>query len=295
MTHATPCFLEFDPDNTLNPEAPYAVLPIPYERTVSYGKGTGNAPAAILAASEQLELFDEELLIPIDTAVQTLQPPDCLTGTQEDVFQRIHETAADVFSNKRFLTALGGEHSISYPLVSAAAEHYPRLTVLHLDAHADLRDSYENNPLSHACVMRRINEIPLDIVHVGIRSLSLEDYELIKEQNKKVFWAKDITVARDSAWINRVLDALGDYVYISLDIDALDPSLIQGTGTPEPGGLAWHDCISLLKAVCYSKNVIAADIVEVIPLPGSVVSEFAAAKIATKIMMYHKHKPELKS
>ncbi|NLB56443.1 MAG: agmatinase [Lentisphaerae bacterium] len=289
MRPAQPCFLEYDPENVDNPDAPYAVLPVPYEGTVSYGKGTGSAPEAILKASDQLELFDEELFVPVDIATQTLAAPDCVNGSQEEIFNRLYTKARSVLEQGRFLMALGGEHSVSLPLIRAAADITTPLSVLHLDAHTDLRDSYEGNKLSHASVMRRVSEIPVQIVHVGIRSLSHEEYVFLESVQGIVFWARDIVCGENQVWIEQIISALGENVYISLDVDVLDLSLAPSTGTPEPGGMTWYDCIKLLKCVIANRRLVAADIVETVSVPGMRANEYTAAKLAAKIMMYHKH------
>lgn len=270
-------------------DAPYVVLPVPYERSVSFGHGTGTAPAAILAASTQLELFDEELLLAPNLAVRTLPAPDCRSGDATQILARIGAAAAPVLDAGRFLLAIGGEHSITAPLVAAAAKMHPDMSVLHLDAHLDLRNQYQGDPLSHACAMRRVMDLSVPIVHVGIRSLCEEEYKLVNHRRLPVFWWRDLATADSNAWIDAVMDRLSDRVYISLDIDVLEPGLMPGTGTPEPGGLSWLELTHLLRQVCQRHSVIAADIVETAPIPGSQVSEYTAARLAAKLMTYHKH------
>ncbi|MGI6087170.1 MAG: agmatinase [Kiritimatiellia bacterium] len=270
-------------------DAPYVVLPVPYERSVSFGRGTGAAPAAILAASTQLELFDEELLLAPNLTVRTLPAPDCRSGDTTQIMARIEAAAAPVLAAGRFLLAIGGEHSITAPLVTAAAKMHPDMSVLHLDAHLDLRNQYQGDPLSHACAMRRVMDLSVPIVHVGIRSLCEEEYKLVNQRRLPVFWWRDLATADGDAWIKAVMDRLSDRIYISLDIDVLEPGLMPGTGTPEPGGLTWLELTHLLRQVCRRHTVIAADIVETAPIPGSQVSEYTAARLAAKLMTYHKH------
>lgn len=281
-------FLEYDPAFVRNPRAPYAILPAPYERTVSFGHGTKRAPAAILEASTHIEPFDEELFQPLDLGVQTLPAVDCRNGTDHQVLEAIRRAAATPMQRGQFLLTLGGEHTISFPLVAAAKAMYGDLTVLHFDAHLDLRDRYTQTSLSHACVMRRIMELGVPIVSVGIRSVCAEEYRLVKQHRLPVFWACDIVQARSEAWMKDVIARLGKRVYISLDIDCLDPALMPGTGTPEPGGLGWYALCRLLRRVCALRRVVAADLVEVAPVPGTPSCEYIAARLATKLMLYHR-------
>ena len=281
-------FLEYDPVYVHNPRAPYAVLPAPYERTVSFGRGTERAPAAILAASVHIESFDEELFRPLSLGVQTLPAVACRRGTDRQVLKTIQHAAAAVMQRRQFLLTLGGEHTITFPLVAAAKAMHGDLTVLHFDAHLDLRDRYTQTPLSHGCVMRRVMELGVPIVSVGIRSVCAEEYHLIKQHRLPVFWARDIVQARSEAWMKAVLARLGKQVYISIDIDCLDPSLMPGTGTPEPGGLSWYTLSGLLRRVCAARRVVAADLVEVAPVPGTPACEYIAARLAAKLMLYHR-------
>lgn len=281
-------FLEYDPIYVHNPRAPYAVLPAPYERTVSFGRGTERAPAAILAASVHIEPFDEELFQPLGLGVQTLPAVPCRRGTDKQVLETIRRTAAVVLQSGRFLLTLGGEHTITFPLVAAARAMHGDLTVLHLDAHLDLRDRYTRTPLSHACVMRRVMELGVPIVAVGIRSVCAEEYQLVKQHRLPVFWARDIVQARSETWMKAVLARLGKRVYITMDVDCLDPSLMPGTGTPEPGGLTWYALTQLLRRVCATRRVVAADLVEVAPVSGTPACEYIAARLAAKLMLYHR-------
>jgi len=283
----SPHFLEYDPAWVHNPDAPYAVLPVPYERTVSYGRGTAHAPQAILDASNHLELFDEELLIAPCLRVQTLPETDCRSGTEEQALQAIREAALSVMSRRRFLMAFGGEHTITAPLVAAARSVWKSLSILHLDAHLDLRNEYQGNRFSHACVMRRIMDMDVPIVHVGIRSLCEEEYRLVIDRGLCVFWARAMAKTGAEAWMEPAIASLSRQVYITMDVDSLDPSLMPGTGTPEPGGLSWQDVTGLLQRLCSAREVVAADIVEVVPIPGTPLCEYTAARLAAKLMTYN--------
>ncbi len=282
-----PHFLEYDPASVNNPEAPYAVLPVPYERTVSFGRGTANAPRAILDASREIERFDEELRRAPGLRVQTLPEIECRRRLEEPTLAAIRAAAGFVLGRRRFLLALGGEHTITAPLVAAAQSAWEELSVLHLDAHLDLRDEFRGSRLSHACVMRRVMDLGVPIVHVGIRSLCEEEDRLVGKRGLSVFWARDIAAAGNDSWMEQVVARLTKRVYVSLDADGLDPAVMPGTGTPEPGGLSWYAVTGLLRRVCAARAVVAADLVEVAPIPGTPVCEYTAARLAAKLLTYH--------
>ncbi len=282
------CFLAGGAEHARNARAPYAVLPAPYERTVSYGRGAGRGPAAILRASREIELFDEELRRPLDLAVQTLPTVDCRRGSDARVLGAIRRAAEPVLAAGRFLLTLGGEHTITGPLVEAARAVHGGLTVLQCDAHLDLRAEFRGELLSHACVMRRVLELGVPSVAVGIRSVCAEEYDLIRLRRLPVFWARGIAQSRATAWQAAVIRRLGPVVYITVDVDCLDPGTLPGTGTPEPGGLDWYALTGLLRRVCAERRVVAADIVETAPVPGTPASEYTAARLAAKLLLYHR-------
>ena len=282
-------FLPLDAATARDPHAPYAVLPLPYERTVSYGRGTADGPGAILDASQQVEDFDEEFQEPLGLRVQTLRAPPFADLPDPEALELIGRTAGHVFARHRFLLSLGGEHTVTAPLVAAAHAVHGSLSVLHIDAHADLRSEYRGTPLSHACVMRHVREMGVRTVSVGVRSLSAAEHDYAQSESVPIFWAADIAASKDEGWIAEAIALLEEPVYVTFDIDGFDPSLVPGTGTPEPGGLTWRQATRLLRAVCEARRVIGADIVELSPLPAAVVSEFVAARLATKILLYHKH------
>jgi len=265
-------------------QARYAVLPVPYEGTVSYMRGTARAPAAILEASAQVEEFDEELARDLrEVGIITL-PPVEPAETPEEQMQRVEQAAREALRDGMFLLTLGGEHSITAPLVRAAAARWGELSVLQIDAHADLRDTYEENPHSNACAMRRVLEITDRLAQVGIRSFSQQEYAECRRQMDNLI--TPVIVETDPDWIERVLALLGEQVYVTVDVDGFDPAFVPGTGTPEPGGLTWRQVTALLRRVCSERRVVAADIVEVVPIAGQVVSEFLAARLAGKIISY---------
>ena len=284
MTHLPNSFLGPDGAGCDPAGARYVVLPVPYEGTVSYAPGTVDGPAAILEASAQVELNDEELRAEFHkVGVRTLEPIPS-TETPEAEMARVRAAADAAMGEGKFLLTLGGEHSITAPLVAAAADCFGELSVLQIDAHADLRDSYGGTKQSHASVMRRVLEITPSVVQVGIRNFSLaEAAECPGQVDRFVTPAR---VARDPEWIDHAIGMLGEQVYVTLDVDGFDPSEAPGVGTPEPGGLHWPDVTALLRRVCAERRVVAADIVEVRPIPPSNITEFLAARLAYKIIAY---------
>jgi len=263
------------------------IFPVPLERTTTYEHGTRNGPAAILKASQNMELYDEELeLEPYkEIGIHTLPPIDTMDGTLDEVITELFTAECGLLDDDKFPVALGGEHSITPPLVSAVTKKYKNLSVLQIDAHADLRDEYQGNPASHACAMRRVLEF-CPAVQVGIRSLSVEEAQAIPHLRTKVYWANDIVRAPLKSWIAKVLSDLSPNVYLTIDLDGFDPSIIPATGTPEPGGLDWHQVTSLIRAVAQHKKIVGMDVVELMPLPGEHASDFLAAKLVYKSLGY---------
>jgi agmatinase len=263
------------------------IFPVPLERTTTYERGTRNGPAAILKASQNMELYDEELeLEPYkEIGIHTLPPIDTMDGTLDEVITELFTAQCGLLDDDKFPVAIGGEHTLTPPLVSAVTKKYKNLSVLQIDAHADLRDEYQGNPASHACAMRRVLEF-CPAVQVGIRSLSVEEAQAIPHLRTKVYWANDIVRAPLKAWIAKVLADLGPNVYLTIDLDGFDPSIIPATGTPEPGGLDWHQVTSLVRAVAHHKKIIGLDVVELLPQPGEHASDFLAAKLIYKCLGY---------
>ena len=268
--------------------SPYAILPVPYERTSSYRKGSCHGPEAVLEASAQVDEYDDELRIPLDIHLETL-PALEFEGLSDPAARNAIESAARaVLRDDRFLLSIGGEHGITPPLVQAARDECRVETVIQLDAHADLRDAYEGNPHSHACVMRRVQDMGLSTVQIGIRSLSRVEADLIDSGGSVVLWARDLV---DSPIDPAQVDPhVRGRVYLTIDIDVLDPAVAPGTGTPEPGGLSWYAVMAIIRHIVSTHDVVAADIVEVAPIDGSVVTEFVAARLAAKLLMYHQQR-----
>jgi agmatinase len=265
-------------------ESQVVILPIPVDRTTSYVSGTRNGPREILEASSHMELWDEEVGADVHgIGIFTLPAMELPFGEMAPVMDEIKRVAGEILSRGKFLVSLGGEHSITPPLVAAAAAQFKGLSVLQIDAHADLRDCYMGTPHNHACAMRRSLEYA-PVTQVGIRSMSTEEAEAAPGLNTKIFY--DATMRQDPSWIAAIVNSLSDPVYITIDVDGLDPAIMPATGTPEPGGLSWYEILKLLRAVIGKKTVIACDVVELSPLPGVMAPNFLCAKLIYKILTY---------
>ncbi|MBE9043320.1 agmatinase [Pleurocapsales cyanobacterium LEGE 10410] len=273
-------------------QAKVVILPIPYEKTTTYRKGCQHGSTAIILASDQLEAYDIELEQEIcqETAIFTVEAiADTRTNpalTPEAMLEITTSRVSKLIADGKFVIALGGEHSITAGVVRAYQQALNQpFTVIQIDAHGDLRHSYEGSIYNHACVMRRVLEMDLPTLGVGIRSICLEEAELIKQQQIPVIWAKDIY--RDSNWIDKAIALIKTkQVFITIDLDGLDPSLLPGVGTPEPGGLNWYALTKFLRAVFTNFQVIGCDVMELAPASDSVVSEFTAAKLVYKLIGY---------
>ncbi len=283
-----PGFLDLPEDLRGWASSRFAVLPMPYDATCSYGVGTRYGPAACIAASHQVEWYDEELGIEAcDAGIATLRVADPVASGPVEQVQAFEGQAKAVVAAGKTLVGLGGEHSVSYACFRALRERWPDLSVLQIDAHLDLRPSYHGTVASHACVMRRMVDDGAHTVQVGIRSGSMEEWELVEERGLAVFRAQDIALEPVAEWIPRVLGALPPGpVFLTIDLDGFDPSVIPGTGTPEPGGLGWWQGLALLRAVCAQREVVGFDVVELEPQAASRVSDFAAARLVYKVMGY---------
>ncbi len=259
------------------------ILPLPYEQTTSYMPGAAKGPQAIVDASAYVELYDEELDVEAYlTGIHTLKAPAFL-GEAEADFQKISDTCSKLLQDGKFVVSLGGEHSVSFPLVRAFNEQFPGLSVLQLDAHSDLRDSYEGSIYSHASVMRRIFELNRNIVQVGIRSQCKEEADFIRQKEIHTFYVHQI---HKTGFAPSILEALTENVYITIDVDFFDPSIMPATGTPEPGGFLWNETLFFLKEIFKIKNVVGMDVVELSPQKGLVHPDFLAARLIYKLLGY---------
>lgn len=262
-----------------------AVLPVPFERTTSYGKGTTGGPAGILRASQSMELYDEELGgEPYTQGIATLPPFLPEAFEMAEAMAELQEEAKVHMERGKFLVTLGGEHSLSQAPVKAAREVFGEIGVVQFDAHSDLREEFEGTPYSHASVMKRIFDAGIPALPVGIRSLSAPESALIREHNLPVIWGYELDRAEEL--FPQKLAALPEKIYLTFDIDFFDPSLVPATGTPEPGGGLWYPTLRLLRHLFRTKTVVAMDLVELAPIGGHPASDFLAAKLIYKCLGY---------
>ncbi len=260
------------------------MLPLPLDRTTSYVAGTRNGPHEILVASSHMELWDEETGTDVHSiGIFTMPEMEFPFATMDEVIGEIRRVASEIVSRGKFPFVIGGEHSITAPVVAALAEHHPGLSVLQIDAHADLRESFMGSPHNHACAMRRVLDYA-PTTQVGIRSLSPEEATAAPALSTTIFY--DFNMRQDPGWIDRVVASLSDTVYITIDCDGLDPAIMPAVGTPEPGGLSWYETLSLLRRVIESRTVVGCDLVELCPVPGVAAPNFLCAKLIYKILTY---------
>jgi len=284
-------FLGLTPREARLENARVAVIPAPFDQTTSYLPGTRFGPQAILEASRQVEFYDEELdREPFEIGVATLEAIEVDPADIEAGMRRLEQTVESVAERGIVPLTLGGEHSLTLSPVAALQRRFPGLSVLQLDAHLDFRDAYQGTKLSHACVMRRIRELGIPTVSVGIRSVSKEEADYVHEEKPPVYLAREIRAK--GLPVDDIVNDLGNPVYVTVDLDAFDPSIVPGVGTPEPGGLLWDESLRLLRAVCERRQVVGMDIVELCPIPGQIVSDFFAAKLANKMIGYLGLSPE---
>ena len=264
-----------------------ALLPVPYDRTCSYVKGAAGGPEAILAASPNAEWYDEELDLDLETiGIATLPPLDVDSLEPQEMVDLVEKHSSTLFADNKLVAGLGGEHTVSAGFVKAALARHPGLTVLQIDAHPDLRDSYEGRPICHATVGRRMVELA-PLVQVGVRAWSREEQDFMTSPSAhphRLVTIPAATVHRDADWIDRVVAALGETTYITFDIDALDPALIPATGTPEPGGLSWRQATDLLARVAICTTIVGFDVVELSPIKCLHHCDYTAARLVARLI-----------
>jgi agmatinase len=260
------------------------ILPVPLDRTTSYVAGTRNGPHEILVASSHMELWDDETRSDVSAVgIFTLPEMELPFASLDEVTAEIRRVAFELIRRDKFPVFLGGEHSITGPIVAAMAQKFGDISVLQIDAHADLRDVYMGTPHNHACAMRRALE-HARATQVGIRSMSPEEAAAVPSLPTEIFY--DYNMRDEKDWIDRVVGSLRDTVYVTIDVDGLDPAIMPATGTPEPGGLSWYEALALLRRVFEARNVVGCDVVELSPLPGMVAPNFLCAKLIYKILSY---------
>ena len=254
------------------------ILPVPFDKTSTWIKGADKGPQAIIEASKNMELYDIET----DSEIYKrgiFTDKEITANIPERMIEKTYNRVRDLLNDKKFTVVLGGEHSVSLGTIKAHYECFKNISVLHLDAHSDTRDSYEGTKYSHACVIARVKEMTKDIVSVGIRSMDSSELENVDEQ--RIFYASDIYGSKD--WIKHVVRKLSKNVYITIDLDVFDSSIMPSTGTPEPGGLDWYNVINLLKGVSENKKIVGFDVVELCPARNKA-PEFLAAKLVYKLL-----------
>ena len=261
-------------------EAKIAVVPVPFDRTSSWIRGSRKGPEAIIRASRNLELYDIETCSEVYREGICTRPP-VKASSSGSMIAKVRSAVSGLLEDKNFIVVLGGEHSVSIGAVGAHAERYKEMTVLHLDAHTDLRGSYEGSRYSHACTVARISELVDRVVSVGIRSM--DSTEVGSIMTDRVFFARDIKISH--SWIDEVVRGLSERVYVTLDLDVFDPSVLPSTGTPEPGGLDWYEVTGLLREVALQREVVGFDVVELCP-SRTKASDFIAAKLIYKLLSY---------
>ena len=277
-------------------QARAVIIPVPYEATTTYIKGTGKGPDAIMQASEQVELFDDELWvepykigIATDSPIEISAPARGKDKGQEEAelpFAAITTALKPLIEKEKFPILVGGEQSIAIGAVRACLDKYPDLSILHIDAHADLRAIHEGDPYSHACVAHQLyHMLPTPgMVQAGVRNVSWDEVAWMETEQPKVdiFWARN-----QEQWdVNEMINLLSPNVYLSIDLSAIDSAIMPATGNPEPGGLTWYKLLEILRVLCVKRNVVAADITELSPIDGMVAPEFMAAKLLYKLIGY---------
>ncbi len=256
-------------------------MPVPYSSTTYWKSETKEGPRAIIEASRHMELYDLEAKKDISNiGIFTLEPLEPSKNSPKETIEMIEGAVNQIVDDDKFPLILGGEHSISLGAVMGLRNKFQDFSVLQIDAHSDLRDEFQGTKYHHANVMRRIRDLGVSVTQVGIRSVSEEEIDYIeKEKIETLFYAPELPV-------REIIKTLKEHVYITFDLDGLDPSIMPATGTPEPGGLGWYETLNLLSEVSKEKKIIGADIVELDPIPGISAPDFLAAKLAYKIIGY---------
>ena len=262
-------------------QAKIVLIPVPYDGTSTWQKGADKGPEAFLHASENMELYDIETDTEVYLQGVHLVDPVSESSSSEAMVEAVHQTTKKYIKKNKFVTVFGGEHSISIGTIRAFNECFDDLTVLHIDAHADLRKSYEGSKCNHACAVYEASQTT-NLIQVGIRSMDIKEKSVMDEE--KVYFAHDMAV--DDSWMDSAIDQMTNNVFITFDLDAFDPSILPSTGTPEPGGLLWYETLEFLKQVFEEKNVVGFDIVELCPNPKEKSSDFLAAKLYYKMLTY---------
>ena len=260
-------------------DAKVVLIPIPYDGTSTWGKGADKGPDAFLAASENMELFDIETRTEVYRKGVYLAPPVTEDASPEKMVESVYKTTKNYLKQDKFVTLFGGEHSVSIGSIRAFNETFEDLTVVQIDAHADLRPSYEGSTCNHACAVYEASKTT-NLIQVGIRSMDVEELENMDEN--QVYFAHNLY----EDWMDDAIGQMTPNVFITIDLDAFDPSIMPSTGTPEPGGLFWYETLDFLRMIFKKKNVVGFDIVELAPNENEKSSDFLAAKLYYKMLSY---------
>ncbi len=264
------------------------ITQVPYDKTTTYVHGTSLGPAAIIDASKYLERYDDELnQETFKIGIHTTELPDAAKLSPEEMVEKVYASTLELLKANKFPVMVGGEHSVSIGAVKALKEVYPNISVLHLDAHYDMQNEYFGSLLNHGCVARRISEI-CPIVQAGLRSISKEEKDFLSGagMNGKIKSISVYDILETPMWKNNVTNALSENVYITIDLDVFDPSMVPAVGTPEPGGIGWYETLDLLRDVAKDKKVVGFDVVELCPIKGQIASDFLAAKLVYRLLGY---------
>ena len=287
-----PNFLDLAPELSGLERSGAAILPLPLDLTCSWMRGTDRGPTAIIEASHHIEPYDEEVGFDPSASlggVATLPAP-ALPTDPAAAMQAVEEIADNHIERRRLLISLGGEHSLTHPLVKAHLRRWPELNVLQIDAHADLRDSYHGSPHNHACPMRRLLELGVHVTAVAVRSVDKSEAPLLEGDLRRTFLAHEVAGRLEERIEEIVASLPSEHLYITIDLDGLDPSVVPAVGTPVPGGLGWRETLSLLRALFQAKTVVGADVVELSPREGLHLADSAAARLVYKMIAYRAEK-----
>ncbi len=290
MKHEIPRnFLNIPEEFSTYEKSKIAILPVPFDRTSTWLKGADLGPKAIIEASGNVEFYEIETGSEVyEKGIFTDNP--ILAKDSEEMLEKVGERAKALLDAGKFVVTLGGEHSVSIPVIKAHAEKFKGMSLLHLDAHADRRDEYQDNRLSHACVIARAQDIVKTIVSVGIRSMDASELESAKKD--RIFYAHEIHGRSD--WMKKAVDALSENVYVTIDLDVFDPGIMPSTGTPEPGGLDWYEVLGLLREVAKKKRIVGFDVVELCPSPSNRAPDALAARLVQTLLSYVFYRDQLR-
>jgi len=275
-------FAGLEPPYSNLQQAKVVILPVPYDSTSEWQSGSRHGPQAIIDASQYLELYDLELNREIyKVGISTLPQVEPLLSSPQAMIDKVYQVVRGLIQKEKFVVLLAGDHSLSLGAVRAFKEAFPRLSVLQLDAHADLRDEYLGTKYSQACIMRRIFEL-CPISQVGVRSLSWEEKQFLTQNKLKPFYMSDL--ASSTASIDQIVDSLSKDVYVTIDVDVLDPSIMPAVGTPEPDGMSWRQVLDIIESIALHKHVVGFDLMEFCPREGPGACAFLLAKLAYKLI-----------